>query len=451
MKIIILGVGKVGSALAESFCAEGHEVCLIDQNEQKISEHVNKIDASGVIGNGLNSNTLIEAGASEVDFFVACTSWDETNILSCVLAKKLGAKFTIARVRAPQYFSDMENLRNHLGLDMVFNPERRTAKDIFNVLKFPFAESIENFAGGRALLIKLEVKAGNPMIDKTLIDISKEYNKKVLFAVVIRDGRSIIPKGDFAIKENDEVYIIGSEQEITAFSKAVKIFKHRAKQVLIVGASTIAHYLSNDLLSVGASVTVIEKDAEKCNKLSQEISGVNVVLGDGSNHDVLGEEGLKTAGALVTLTGLDEQNIIISLYAKQSEGIKTITKVDKGSMESMIKSLGLDSIVSPKDSIANHIITFVRAHHEHATEELCSLYKLASGIEAMEFKVPESFACKGKMLKQMKIRKSILIGGIVRNGEFIFPSGDTVINVGDRVIVISDESKISEIKDILRK
>ena len=205
------------------------------------------------------------------------------------------------------------------------------------------------------------------------------------------------------------------------------------------------------MLSVGASVTVIEKDAEKCNKLSQEISGVNVVLGDGSNHDVLGEEGLKTAGALVTLTGLDEQNIIISLYAKQSEGIKTITKVDKGSMESMIKSLGLDSIVSPKDSIANHIITFVRAHHEHATEELCSLYKLASGIEAIEFKVPESFACKGKMLKQMKIRKSILIGGIVRNGEFIFPSGDTVINVGDRVIVISGESKISEIKDILRK
>lgn len=450
MKIIILGVGKVGSTLAESFCAEGHEVCIIDQNEKKITEYVNKIDVEGVAGNGLNGNILIEAGILDADCFIATTSWDETNILSCVLAKKLGAKFTIARVRAPEYFDDIGNLREHLGLDMIFNPERRTAYDIFKVLKFPSAESIENFAGGKALLIKFEIKKGNPIIGKTLIQTSKEYGNKILFGVVVRNGKSLIPKGDFVVEEDDEVYIIGSEDEITAFTKALKIFKHRIKHVLIIGANTISHYLAKELMSEGVDVTVIENDQEKCNKFSQELVGVNVVCGDGTNHDVLNEEGLKTAGALVTLTDIDEQNIIISLYAKESQGIKTVTKMDKDAMESIIKSLGLDSVVSPRISIANHIIAFVRSHQEHATEELCSLYKITSSIEAMEFKVSKNFDCKDKLLKQIKLKSKILIGGIVREGEFILPSGDSVIKENDRVIVISAEKGISELNDILR-
>lgn len=450
MKIIILGVGKVGATLTESFCLEGHEVCIIDMKENRISEYVNKLDVDGVTGNGLNGEALKEAGTENADFFIASTSGDETNILACVLAKKLGAKFTIARVRDPQYFADIENLRNHLGLDMVFNPERRTAKDIFKVLKFPSAKSIQNFAGGKALLIKFEIKKGNPIIGKTLIEISKQYSKKVLFGAVERDGKTIIPKGDFTILENDEVYIIGAEEEITAFCKALKIFKPRAKRVLIVGGSKTARYLAMDLAEVGTSITIIEKDKAKCQMLSQELPSVNVVCGDGSDHEVLKEEGLKTAEALVTLTDLDEQNIIISLFAKQGRGIKTITKVDKSSMEDMINSLGLDSVVSPKDSIANHIIAFVRAHHEHSSNELSSLYKLTSGVEATEFKVSSNFPLLGKSLKQMKIKNKMLIGGIVRNNGFILPGGDAVINEGDRVIVIGVDSKISEFKDILR-
>ena len=450
MKIVILGVGKVGATLAESFCAEGHDVCIIDQNEKKISEYANKIDVEGVNGNGLNGNTLTEAEVAEADFFIATTSWDETNILACVLAKKIGAKFTIARVRAPEYFDDIGNLKEHLGLDMIFNPERRTAYDIFRVLKFPSAKSIENFAGGKALLIKFEVKEGNPVIGKTLIEINKDYGNKVLFGVVLRDGKSIIPKGDFIINENDEIYIIGSEDDIIAFTKALKIFKHRTKHVLIIGGSTISRYLAKKLIEQGQNVTIIEKDEEKCNKISQELVGVNVVCGDGSSHDVLNEEGLKTAGALVSLTDLDEQNIIISLYAKEYQGIKTVTKVDKDSTESIIKSLGLDSVVSPRISIANHIIAFVRAHQEHATEELCSLYKITNGIEAIEFKVSKSFKSIDKELKKIKIKHKILIGGIVRDGEFILPSGDSVIKENDRVIVISAEQKIFELNDILR-
>lgn len=450
MKIVILGVGKVGATLTESFCAEGHEVCVIDRIEEKVAEMVNKYDSDGMVGNGLSSSVLKEAGVCEADYFIASTSGDERNILCCVLAKKLGAKHTIARVRDPQYFDEVESLRDYLGLDVVFNPERRAALDIVKILKFPSAKSVDDFAGGKALLVKFDVKKDNPLVGKSLMEINGEYKGKVLFGVIERGNKAFIPKGDFVIQKDDSIYIIAPEEEITDFSKRLKIFKHKAKNVYIIGGSKVAVYLASELNKAGVSVTVIERNKEKCTELSETLPRITVIQGDGSDRDMLKEEGLFGADACVTLTGLDEENIIISLYAIQQNDIKTVTKVDRSSITDMIKTLGLDSIVSPRTSIANYIIGYVRARQSEDSEGLCSLYKLTDKVEAVEFNVNGDFKGLDVPLKNLKLKKNTLIGGIVRKGEFIIPNGETSFTCGDKVIIVTQENKIVEVNDILR-
>lgn len=450
MKIVILGVGKVGSTLTESFCAEGHEVCVIDRSEEKVAEIVNKFDSDGVVGNGLSSELLKEAGVADADYFIASTSGDESNILCCMLAKRLGAKHTVARVRDPQYFDEIDSLRDYLGLDVAFNPERRAALDIVKILKFPSARSVENFANGKALLVKFDIKSKNPLIGKSLMEINRDYKGKILFGVVERKEKAFIPRGDFVIAEDDSVYIIAPEADITAFTKTLKIFKPKAKSVYIIGGSKIAVYLAAELHKSGVEITLIERDKAKCDEYSQILPYVTVIHGDGSDREMLKEEGLFGADACVTLTGLDEENIIISLYAIQQNNIKTVTKVDRSSITDMIKTLGLDSIISPRTSIANYIIGYVRARQGEDSEGLCSLYKLVDKVEAVEFNVKNNFNGLDVPLKKLKIKKDTLIAGIIRNDKFIIPNGDAMFKNGDKVIVVTQESKIVELNDILR-
>lgn len=450
MKIIVVGVGKVGSTLIENFVKEGHDVCAIDLEEERINFVVNHFDANGIIGGGLERQVLIDAGVETADFLISCTSRDELNILCCVLAKKLGVRRTIARVRDPQLFSEMDNMREYLGLDLAFNPELQTAKEIYQVLKFPSAKNVESFAGGKALLVEFDVGEDNPIVGKTLMQISAEYGYKLLFCMVRRGEKVFIPRGDFVPLVNDAVYIIATENELAAFCKKLNIFKSRAKNVFIVGGGKIAYYLAKELLAEGVSVKILEADKTRCDELSAELSGATIIHGDGTDQEILDEEDLKGSDGCVTLTGIDEENVIISLYAQQKKVDKIVTKVDRSSITQMVKKIGLDTVFSPRNVITNRIIMFIRGAQTGFSENIDALYILHDKVEAVEFTVGSDFDMENVPLSQLKIRKDVLIGGIVRNGEYLFPSGNATLNVGDKIIVVTTVKQISAFSDIFR-
>ena len=450
MNIGIIGAGKVGETLTDCLVSEGHDIVVIDRDEKRITEVVNKYPANGIYGVGLSRSVMEEAGVSNADFVISCTSQDEVNILCSVLAKKLGAKRTIARVRDPQYFIELENLKGELGLDLIFNPDRRAAHDVAEVLNFPSARSVDSFADGKAAMAEFEISKNNPIAGKTVKEISSAYGLNVLFGMVRRGDDVFIPRGDFMIKDGDFVYVIATEAQIAAFCKKIKMFKPRAKSVFIVGGGKIGFYLAKMLSERGASVKIIEKDLERCEFLSQNLPYVTVIHGDGTNLGVLNEEDFKSMDAVVTLTGMDEENVIISLYAKREKIEKVVTKVNRNSISEMVKTLGLDTVVSPRRSIANHILRFVRAHLADSKAGLNALYKLYGKAEASEFTVTARYPFEGKPLSSYSIRRDVLIGGIVRDGEFIVPKGDTALTVGDRVIVVSATKRINALEGILK-
>ncbi|MCH5163598.1 MAG: Trk system potassium transporter TrkA [Clostridiales bacterium] len=451
MNIVIVGAGKVGETLVANFIREKHDLVIVDSDYETIDDVVNRYDVKGIVGGGLERNVLIDAGVDKADLLIACTSRDEVNILCCVLAKKIGVSRTIARVRDPEYFKEMENMRADLGLDFAFNPELTTAVEIAQILKFPSATSVENFAGGRARMAEFVITAGNPLIGKTLKQIAKEYGNKILIGVVRRGDKEIIPHGDFVLENEDRIYIIASEHEIVSFCKKLKIFKPRAKSAFIIGGGKIGYYLAQELISSGVSVKIVEANEERATELSTLLPAATIIVGNGTEQELLDEENLKGNDACITLTGMDEENVMISLYAKQSKVDKIITKIDRPSILKMVKMLGLDTVVTPRNVIANHIVRFVRAYSSATGEGIDTLYKIGNKAEAMEFTVGEGFKGVDTPLKELGIKKNLLIGGIVRGNEFILPSGDSQIKVYDRIIVVSEEKQITKLSQILRK
>ena len=451
MRIVIVGAGKVGVTLIENFVKEGHDVVVVDKSNDSVDFIVNHYDANGIVGSGLESQVLLDAGVETADFVIACTSRDEMNILCCSLAKKLGAGRTIARVRDPQLFTEMENMRDYLGVDLSFNPELQTAKEIAQVLKFPSAKSVDSFADGKALMVEFDIGVKNPIVGKTLMQISVEYGYKLLFCMIKRGEKTFIPRGDFVIAPNDSVYIIAKESELAAFCKKLKIFKSRAKSVFIVGGGKIAYYLAKDLLDAGVSVKILEADRARCEELSAELPEATILHGDGTDQAILDEEGIESSDGCVTLTGMDEENVIISLYAQQKEVDKIVTKVDRASVFDMVKKLGLDTVVSPKNVIVNRIIMFVRAAQAEFSDSMDALYILNDDVEALQFTVTDDFDKQEVPLSKLKIKKDVLVGGIVRGGEYIFPSGDTCLQVGDKVIVVTTIKQIGGMPEVFRR
>ena len=450
MNLVVIGAGKVGETLIKHLVKENHDIVLVDIDDEIVQSIVNRYDVKGVQGGCLERNVLLDAGVDQADFFIACTSRDEVNILCCVLAKKLGAKRTIARVRDPEYFKEMENMRTDLGLDMAFNPEYETAVEIEQSLKFPSAVSVESFARGKTTMTEFEICKGNPIIGKTLMNIAAEYGKKILVGMVTREDEVFIPRGDFIIKEGDYIHIIGADNDIIAFCKKLKIFKPRAKNAFIVGGGKIAYYLAKNLLANKIDVKILENNLERANELSSELDRAIVLCGDGTDHEVLEEEGFKSNDAFISLTGMDEENVIISLLAKRSGISKVITKVDREPIYDMMEKLGLETVVSPKDIIANHIVSFVRAHQAETGNGVNTLYKLHDKVEALEFTVRDSFAARGIPLKDIAIKRNVLIVGIVRNGEYILPVGDSILLSGDEVIIITAARQITDLSQVLK-
>ena len=450
MNIIIIGVGKVGETLLQNFIRESHDVTIVDKDYKLVERLVNLYDVRGIVGSGLERDILEDASILEADVMLACTNRDELNILACVLAKKLGANYVIARVRDPECFNEIENLKDSLGLDLVFNPERRTAMEIADVLKFPSARNVESFASGKGIMAEFYVDKKSILNDMSIIDISKSMPSKVLFGLVVRDGKTFIPHGDYIFRAGDYVHLIGDEKGVSLFFKWIKIYKSRAKSVMLLGGGKVGFYLAQELIGNGVDVKIIESDQNRCQDLAQQLPKATVICGDGTDQDLLKEEGISNCDAFVALTGLDESNAMISLYANSLGVHKVITKVNGLSILNMAKGLGLETIVSPRIAIANHILKFIRTHKTDKVGVINTYYKLNDKAEALEFLIDDKFKYLNIPLKTLSMRKESLIGGIVRGEDFILPSGDTTIQEGDKVIIVTGVKQITQLEQIFK-
>ncbi|MBR5192188.1 MAG: Trk system potassium transporter TrkA [Clostridia bacterium] len=439
MNIIIVGIGKIGETLVQDFVKENCNVTIIDTNENIVNSLVNKYDIKGVIGSGCEREVLENCEVSNADFFIASTSHDELNILCCVLAKNLGAKNTIARVRAPEYYSEIDNLKETLKLDLVFNPELEIAEEIQKILKFPSAVMVETFAKGKIILAEYNVTKNNPIVNSSIMEIIKKFKLKVLFALVKRGGKTFIPKGDFVIEEEDNIFIIAPEKEIANFTKKLNIYKQKARSVFIIGGGKVAYYLADILSKDEVSVKLIEKNAQRCEILSEELPNVTILQGDATDHNVLEEEDVSLSDAIVSLMGVDEENIVLSLFARSICNNKIITRIDKPALLDIAEKIGLDTVLSPRIAISNHILKYVRGKLGDHTSMVKSLYKIDEEIEALEFSINETFTKTNIPIKDLHIKEEVLIGGIFRNNEFILPKGDTCLSIGDRVIIVAKE------------
>ncbi len=451
MKFVIIGIGKIGETLVEKLSQEKHDVVIVDKNAEVVETLVNKYDIFGVIGGGADRSSLMDAGVENADFVIACTSRDELNILCCILAKKLGAKYTLARVRDPEYFNEIEYMNSELELDMFFNPERRTAFEISNILAFPSATDVERFADGAAVMIEFRIKPENPMIGMSIYDVVKKHTVSALFSMVERGDKVYIPRGDFVIQEGDVLHVTASEEEITKFSKKMQIFRRGAKSVTIIGGGKIGYYLAEELIKKKISVKIIEKDEDRCMELAEKLPKATIINGDGTDHELLDEMNIEKSNALVALTGMDEENVIVSLYAISKKVNKVVSKVDRPTIQQMVKHLGLDTILSPINAVADQILKFVRAQEAGGTSGINQLYKIHDKVEAIEFTLTaDNCAFLGVPLKALNMRKNFLVNGIIREGKYIIPTGDTVFQAGDDVLIVTTEKGVRDINAMLK-
>ncbi len=450
MKIIIVGDGKVGATLTEHLSKEGHDVVVIDQDPQVVEDMVNQYDVMGISGNGASCSVLMEAGANKANLLIAATSSDELNILSCMVSKKIGTRHTIARVRNPEYSQQLVFLREELGLSMVVNPEMETATEICRTLRFPSAINIETFARGRVELAEIKVQPNSILDGQPLFSLPDRLRVKILVCAVQRGGNIVIPDGNFVIQAGDKIHVTASHAELAAFFKVMGIYKQKARSVLIIGGGKIAHYLTLQLLDAGMQVKIIERDRQRCHELSDWLPKATVIHGDGTDQSLLLQEGIDTVDAVVSLTGMDEENILISMYAQTQKADKVVTKINRLSFLDMLGNMGLDTIVSPKTIAANRIIRYVRAMHNSDGSSVQTLYKLVGGqVEALEFVVAETAKFTGVPLKDLKTKQNVLIACIIRNSKPIIPRGSDTIEPRDAVVVVTANQYLRDLSDIL--
>ena len=451
MKIVIVGCGKIGSAIIASLVKEGHDIVAVDRNQTFVNNITNIYDVMGLCGNGADSDILKEAGVETAELFVAVTGSDELNMLSCFLARKLGAKNTIARIRDHEYNDQsLGFLKENLELSMAINPELLTAKELFNILKFPSAVKIETFSRGNLEMIEFRLKPDSVLDGMTLMEMRDKHKAKVLVCYVQRDDEIFIPDGNFALKSGDRIGLTASQNELEKFFRSLGTFKKRAKNVMIMGGSRTALYLAEMLTRIGSSVKIIEINADVCEQLSDALPEAVIIHGDGAQEELLLEEGIDSLDAFVALTGMDEENILISIFAASKNVPNVISKVNRDALDRMAQNLGLDCIVSPHKIIANVAMSFARALQNSLGSNIETLYQLADGkAEALEFNVKSDSKVINIPLKALQLKQSILIAGILRGQKTIIPAGDDMILEGDNVIIIAAEHRLQDLDGIL--
>ncbi len=453
MKIIVIGVGKVGYTVAEQLIAEKHDVVLVDTSKNTLRDALNSLDAISINGNGAVSPTLLEAGVSESELVIALTGSDEVNLLCCLVAKKLGAKGTIARVRNPEYHRDLDLVSDSLGLTMAVNPEHEAALEIFRILKFPTARSVDIFSKGMIDLVSFEVVEGSSLSGRAIKDSFRDLNFDVLACAVHRHDDVFIPNGDFVIETGDVVAAMIPPEEILHFFHAIGNPVKKVKNVTIIGGGVIAQYLVRELEALNLNVTIIEKDRENAKHLSFLFPRANVVCADGTNRDILLEEGLSHTDAVCCLTGFDEENIFLSLFAKNEvHDIKTITKVNKIAFQELTGILDIGSVIYPKYTTADKILQHVRARQNNVGSSVETLYKIIDNkVEALEFHVADDSRVAHRTLLEMKLRDGVLVGAVTRDGKPFIPHGLDSLLPGDSVVVVTTISGLSDLDSILEE
>ena len=450
MEIIIVGGGKVGSALAEVLCHE-HNVTVVDNNEARINSVINDYDIKGIIGNCLTTEALDDAGISKCNIFIAVTSSDEVNILSCLIAKKMKAHHCIARVRNPEFEKQLVFMREELGISMMVNPDYNSANEIAKVLRYPEAINIDSFAKGRVDLAEIRITSGSILENIALTQLSRRLRLDVLICAVQRGNELIIPNGSFVLHAGDKIHMTASHSNMVKFFKSISAAyrEKRVKSAVLIGGGRVGYHLAQQLKEMGIKVKIIEINEKRCFELSQRLNKVNIICGDGTNHDIIKEERVYDADAVVTLTGIDEENILMSLLAKNNGVEKVVTKVNRMNLMQLSETLSLDSIISPKSITVNQILQYVRAKQNSEGNNIITLYRLVNDrLEAIEFVVRERKDYVGVPLKKLKIRKGILIASIVRGNELIIPKGDDYLMVNDSVVIVTTNSGFDDLKEI---
>ncbi len=452
MKIIVIGDGKLGSTLTERLSAEGHDITVIDHRSSVINRTTTIHDVIGIQGNGASYDVQMEAGVPRSDLVIAATSTDELNILCCIIARKLGAKSTVARVRSPEYVKQLHMMRDELGLSMVVNPEREAAREIARNLRYPSALNIDLFARGRVELVELRINKDSPFANKTLSQLGSLYRERFLVCAVNRENEVYIPTGNFVLHEGDRIHVTASPANIAALFTSLGIIQQKVRRVMILGGGRIAMYLAAELTEMGVQVTILEKEPERCRILSEYLPKATIINGDGTDQELLEEESMQDMDAFIALTGLDEQNIIMSMYAVSRGVGKVLTKIDHILFPEVFANTGIESVVSPIRSAANQIIRFVRAmQNSLSSSNIETLHMLVGNrVEALEFLIKQKAPYVDVPLRKLAIKENILIACILRAGNTIIPGGNDVIRLEDRVIVVAKNDNIRDMKDILK-
>ena len=451
MKIIIAGAGRIGGSLAEVLSKEGHDITVVDRDMETISHISNDIDVICIEGSATNPDVLRDAGAGEAELLIAATEQDEVNMVCGISARKLGTGHVVARVRDTDYLGKTEFLREALGISQLFNPEYECAKEISRILRFPSAARVDAFSKGSVEIVEYRVQPGSVLNGLALRDLHKEFGAKVLVSLAERDGKAIIPRGDFVLQEGDTLSIMGASREVRKFFMAAGAYIRPVRNVMIVGGGRTGAYLARILQESGIAVSVIEQSRARCEELCELLPEARIICGDASRSDVLLEEGIERADGFVALNRDDGDNILTSIYARHCGVGKVVTRINHEHFAEILTGQNLDSIVIPKKIVVQQIVRYVRAMSNSAGSSMETLYRLADGkAEALEFKVNEGAKCIGVPLRELELKPNVLIAAVIRGGKSIVPDGSMEIQAEDHVVLVAESGKIATINDMMR-
>lgn len=450
LKIIIVGCGKVGRTLVEQLSNEGHDITIIDKDADMIQQLSNMYDIMGIEGNGASYSIQTEAGIKDADLIIAVTESDELNLLCCTIATQVGNCAAIARVRTPDYSKEVSYLREKLGLALIINPELEAAREMARILSLPSSLEVNSFAHGQAELIKFKISENSPLDKLSVMDLGRKIDTNILIGAVERNGEVYIPAGDFILSAGDTISFVSTHRKAKEFFKQIGYNTKQVRNTMIIGGGRGAYYLAEFLLRDGIDVKIIDNDRKRCEELSTLLPKAVIINGDGTDQALLKEEGIEDVESFVPLTGIDEENIMLTLHAKQVSEAKVITKINRISFTDVIDKLDLGSLIYPKYITSEAIIAYVRAKTASINSDIETLYHMYnSKVEAIEFVVKEKSDVTDTPLKDLKLKNNLLIPCISRNGSLIIPSGQDCIKVGDNVMIITTHTGFNGILDIL--
>lgn len=451
MKIVIIGLGMIGQTILENLSEDDHTITIVDESKSLIEKLIEKYDVFGVVGNGACMDIQREANVEEADLVIALTRNDELNVFACLVAKCLGVKNTVARVRNPDYRRQIAEMKDDLGISMVVNPEREAANEIFNMIDLPSVARIDHFAEGKVLLVEVIAEKGCSLIGESLISLGQKLSSRVLICAVQRGDTVTIPSGSFVLQEGDRIHFTADPKNLGDFLAETHLVRSPFRNVMIVGGGKIGYYLAYTLSRRNYAVKLIEESEARAEELAEDLPRVTIACGNGTQHDLLLEEGIEAMDAFVALTDVDEENIIVSMFANRRQVKKAITQIRSGDLFGMLDELGIDNTISTQSVVANRIISYVRALENTRGSNVLTLYRLVNNrVEALEFAAKRSQGIFDRPLKELTLKKDCLIACIIRGNEVIIPNGSSTIHQGDNIVVVTTHKNFDDLTDVFR-